>query len=414
MKRLLRICLLLMLGCAPMSGGADEPPPPACPDGMMPPGKDAPVVEADSSPRKNREPREPGQLVLYWPDEETAARELAKLERLGLRPAQQTRLGSLGGVIVLLKLEGGADVAALRRRLQTSLRGAAVDFNTRYFFEAGPRQYFARHIHLPAAPPGPVAAVGIVDGPVAPIPALKETQILRRSFLAPGETPSPERHATAVASLITGRDSRFDFSGSAVGARLYSAEIMHRTAGQDSTTTLALLQAIDWLLSQQVRVINLSLGGSGDALMARAFERLSRLPVVIVAAAGNGGPEAPPSFPAAYPGVLAVSASNAAFESYAQASRGSHIALAAPGEAVWTPDNEQGHYVSGTSFAAAQVSGGVARLLGATGVASPASVRSQLCRVALDLGAPGPDRVFGCGLLQIAPLLSAGSSAVQP
>lgn len=413
MKHLRRICLLLLLAWAPLPGGAEEPPP-ACPDGMMPPGKDAPVVEADAVPREKRQPREQGQLVLYWPDEETAARELVKLERLGLRPAQQTRLGSLGGVIVLLKLDGSGDNAALRRRLQASLRGAAVDFNTRYYFEAGPRQYFARHIHLPAAPSGPVASVGIVDGPVTATPALKDVQIIRRSFLAPGELPSPDRHATAVASLIAGRDARFDFAGSAAGAPLFSAEIMRRSAGQDSTTTLALLQAIDWLLSQQVRVINLSLGGSGDALMARAFERLARLPVVIVAAAGNGGPEAPPSFPAAYPGVLAVTASNAAYEVYAQASRGSHIALTAPGEAVWTPDLEQGHYVSGTSFAAAQVSGGVARLLGATPGAAPASVRSQLCRVALDLGAPGPDRVFGCGLLQVAPLLNAGVLAVQP
>ncbi len=392
--------LLIVFSTSAAAAPAGEPSPSCTPGADATPSSEAVATQADQPSH------EPGQLLLYWPDTESASGELESLEReFGLRPVERITLGTLGGVIVQLRFDSSADLAGLRRKLRLTLRGASVDYNTRYYLEGGPRQFFQRQIRLlPESVPGPLVPIGIVDGPIDLLPALRGVNITRKHFLPPGAIASPPRHATAVACLVAGEER--GFAGSAAGASLFSAEIMRRDGDQDSTTTLMLVQALDWLLAQKVRVINLSLGGNGDALMARTFERLARLPVVVTAAAGNAGPEAAPRYPAGYPGVLAVTATNAAFESYAAAGRGPHIAIAAPGEAVWVPDADSGHYVSGTSFATALVSGAAARLLGAEPAHDGAEVRRQLCRHAQDLGIPGPDRVFGCGLLQVSPLLS--------
>lgn len=379
----------------------------SCPPGMVSP--DSPGAEitplAETSPTaSSRAPREAGQLVLYWSDAELAAADLARLEKeFPLARTERIPLAFLGGLIALIHFAPEVDTLALRRRLRLSFREATVDVNTRYYPEAGPRQYFARHIRLPEQAPAPAAAIGLIDGPVQAIPALAGVELTRQSFLRPGEQSASPRHGTAVATLAAGREPRHRFSGTAPGARLYSAEILRRVSDGEASHTAALVAAIDWLLGQKVRVINISLGGVGDAVTARAFERLAHLPVLVLAAAGNGGPEAAPAFPGAYPGVLAVTASNAAYEIYALAGQGRHVGLTAPGEALWLPDGGDGRYVSGTSFASALVAGAAARLIAARPTWDGAALRRHLCLHALDLGVPGPDRVFGCGLLQIVP-----------
>jgi len=374
----------------------------------------APVQGAAQAPRPVREP---DQLVVYWPDGATLDPLLARLKReFGLTPVQSTALGSLGGVVLLFKTAPGAGAAGgpsslegLRTRLRAALPEVAVDFNALYYTEAGPRQYFAGHLQLPAGA-GPAVPIGIVDTEVGEIAALKDIRLTRKSFLAAGDVPASEAHGTAVASLIAGREPARQFAGAAPGAPLFAASIMRRIGDHDGTSTFLLAQALDWLLTQHARVINLSLGGPGDALMARLVDKLTHAPgVLIVAAAGNAGPDGPPSYPAAYPGVLAVTATNAADDVYGRANRGPYVGLAAPGEDVWVPDAGAGRYVSGTSFAAALVSGLAGRVLARAPGLGSTDLRKHLCDSARDLGAPGKDPVFGCGLVQAAAALDAGA-----
>ena len=79
----------------------------------------------------------------------------------------------------------------------------------------------------------------------------------------------------------------------------------------------------------------------------------TRKGVVFVAAAGNGGPDAPAGYPAAYDEVIAVTAVDRKGGNYDHANRGTYIDVAAPGVQIWTalPDGEEG-LLSGTSFAA--------------------------------------------------------------
>lgn len=359
--------------------------------------------------------REPGQVVAYWAAADEADAALARLAReRQLQPVTVSRLEALGGVLAVFQLESAAQAADFREQLLRDFPGLAVDFNTRYRplqpAKARPRIYLPQKIDQPldaAEPAGPGAVrVGIVDGPVAAIAALAGASISRKSFLAAGESAAATGHATAIAALIAGQDAGVPgFRAIAPGASLRSAEIMRSVGAEDSTHSAALVRALDWLLAEKVQLINLSLGGPGDAVMQKAFARLAGFPVALVAAAGNGGPTAAPAYPAAYPGVIAVTATDASDNVYAAANRGAYITLAAPGVDLWVPDGASGHYVSGTSFSAAVVSAAGALMLARNPLLKAGPLARQLCRGARDLGAPGPDPVFGCGLIQVGAAL---------
>ncbi len=360
-------------------------------------------------PTPQRTSVEAGQVVVYWASTDEADAALAALAQ-GSRmvPLQSGRLDNLGGVLVVFQLPAQAEAQAFRERLLREFPGLAVDLNVHYrpLSQPSPRIYLPQKIDAPG--PGNKAGgitgvrVGVVDGPIAAIPALMLARIARKSFLGHTDIAAPPDHATAIAVLMTGRDANAGFTGIAAGTSLYSAEIM-RAAGPDTlATSAALARAIDWLLGEKVQIINLSLGGPGDAVMARVFARLADMPVVVVAAAGNGGPAAPPPYPAAYRGVIAVTATDAADRPYGAANRGAYITLAAPGVDLWVPDEASGHYVSGTSFAAAVATVGSAWLLAKNPYFDRHALVRRLCRDARDLGAPGPDPVFGCGLMQIS------------
>jgi subtilisin family serine protease len=120
---------------------------------------------------------------------------------------------------------------------------------------------------------------------------------------------------------------------------------------------------------------------------------------VLIAAAGNAGPNSRPLYPAANPDVIAVTATDPEDMPFAQANRGPHIAVAAPGVNILAAAPNAGYQMqSGTSFAAAQVSGIAALLLERNPKLDAASIRSILMSTARDLGAPGHDDQFGSGL----------------
>src|SRR5260221_9805630 len=120
--------------------------------------------------------------------------------------------------------------------------------------------------------------------------------------------------------------------------------------------------------------------------------------IMMVAAAGNGGPKSPPLYPAANPNVIAVSGTDAQDKLFAASNRGSHIAISAPGVDIFLPA-PGGKYqmTSGTSFSAAYVSGIAALMLERNPALKPNEVRAILTSTARDLGAPGRDDLFGAG-----------------
>lgn len=268
-----------------------------------------------------------------------------------------------------------------------------------------PRLYANSIISNSAATiPASVRAVkiGLLDTAVGSHPALHKSQITRRSFVADDERVSAG-HATAIAALISGEEKASGFSGLLSGVHFLSGEIVRRRGERISTNSELISRGLDWLIGEGVQVINISLGGGGDRILSRLFSSPLLRFTVVVAAAGNSGPQAPAVYPAAYPDVIAVTAVDASRRSYARANRGSYIAIAAPGVDVWVPtEGLNGAYVTGTSFAAAFVTGAAAYLKAKNKTLGGAETRSLLCERAQDLGAAGPDLIYGCGLLQLA------------
>jgi subtilisin family serine protease len=127
---------------------------------------------------------------------------------------------------------------------------------------------------------------------------------------------------------------------------------------------------------------------------------------VLIAAAGNDGPNSPTLYPGADPGVIAVTATDAHDMLFPEANRGSYVAVAAPGVDVFVPAPNNAYQLStGTSIAAAEVSGVAALLIERNPSLKPAQVRKILIDTAKRLGTPRRD--FGYGLVNALDAVSA-------
>jgi len=145
-------------------------------------------------------------------------------------------------------------------------------------------------------------------------------------------------------------------------------------------------------------VTNISLAGPANLALERVIQALTGRDIWLVAAAGNEGPLSPPRYPAAYPGVIAVTAIDADLGLYPKANRGDYIDFAAPGVEVIST-GLRGRYpaYSGTSFAAPHVAGVVAMILERSPGLQIEQVERRLRESAGDLGPRGRDPEFGNG-----------------
>ena len=167
-------------------------------------------------------------------------------------------------------------------------------------------------------------------------------------------------------------------------------------------------QVFDLVRHLPAEEFHVTVAGPDDELMHHAVRELTKAGIVVVAAAGNEGPAAPPSYPAAYEEVIAVTAVDRNLAAYRYANRGAHIDIAAPGVDVWTaiPGRREGPQ-TGTSFAVPYVTAVVAVALPGAGLTADGDALAAKRR-ALDrlrgnvkaLGEEGDDPTFGAGLVQ--------------
>ena len=121
---------------------------------------------------------------------------------------------------------------------------------------------------------------------------------------------------------------------------------------------------------------------------------------MLIAAAGNAGPKSPPLYPGADPNVIAVTATDVDDKLFAGANRGKYVSVSAPGVDILVPAPENTYQITtGTSVAAAEVSGIVALLLERNPKLTPADVRRILQASARRLGPGERDDNFGSGLI---------------
>ena len=207
----------------------------------------------------------------------------------------------------------------------------------------------------------------------------------------------PAAHGTAVASLMIGRSPRFH--GAAPGSELYAADVYCGLPTGGAVDAVA--DAFAWLVREHVPVINVSLVGPPNVMLENIVRMVIARGHVVVAAVGNDGPAAPPLYPASYPDVVGVTAVDAHQRVLLEACRGKQVKFAAPGADMSAASPAQSYVmVRGTSFASPIVAGLLAEAVGGEldkAVAQRAI--ADLATHAIDLGAPGPDPVYGFGLV---------------
>jgi subtilisin family serine protease len=230
---------------------------------------------------------------------------------------------------------------------------------------------------------------------------------------ATGEDPGDaDAHGTSIAGVIAAQGT---LTGIAPQVRLVGIRAFLPDAqGSARSTTWRIAAALDAAWQAEARVINMSFAGPEDPLVGEAIAGAARRGLIGVAAAGNDGPDAGPLYPAAYPGVIAVTAVDRDDAVYDHANRGDYIALAAPGVDILAPVPGNGYNItSGTSLAAAHVSGLAALVLSQQPDLTADEVADILSSAAADLGEPGFDAVFGAGLPDAVTALNGGTKKIS-
>lgn len=243
--------------------------------------------------------------------------------------------------------------------------------------------------------------VGMIDSRVDTThPALSNSNIETRSFARAGAA-APDFHGTAIASIIAANSD--EYQGLAPNAQVYAASVFEMDAKRgEIASTVSLIRALDWLISTDVDVVNISLAGPPNRLLERALDKAALQDVVVMAAAGNGGPVARPMYPAAYSSVVAVTAVDSAQQVFRLANRGEYLALAAPGVDLRHAQPGGGYAASsGTSFAVPFAVTAAARL---SRIQPDVNIIDMLLSSAMDLGPPGRDSIYGYGLLTLGAL----------
>jgi len=223
------------------------------------------------------------------------------------------------------------------------------------------------------------------------------TGSITKSFDPLGGDTKPHQHGTAIAGAIAAHGK---LSGIALGPHLLAARAFDNTAGEAKGTSFAIYKSLQWAADNGARVINMSFAGPADPDMHRMLAAAYDKGIVLVAAAGNAGPNSAPLYPAADPDVIAVTATDSNDGLFKMANRGSYIAVAAPGvEILALAPGASYQITTGTSVAAAHVSGIAAMLLEEKPSLTPDEVRSIIMSTAKPLGSTGQQSDFGAGLV---------------
>ena len=351
----------------------------------------------------------------------SASRLDAIARRFHLTPVDVHRLPLVGRSIHRWRIDDGASVPAVIRSLSGDARivGAqpnylfaqkGLDEDERAAKSAGdPSQYVVAKLHLPDAhriATGEKVLVAVIDSGIDTThPELKGTVAARFDVRGPHQA---HFHGTAIAGAIAAHGR---LTGVAPGVRLLAVSSLD---AEGQGTSLSIADGIQWAVARGARVLNMSFAGPNDPLLRQHLAAAHARGVVMVAAAGNEGPSSAPLYPAADAHVIAVTATDADDRLYALANRGRHIAIAAPGVDVLAPAPNDGmQLISGTSVAAAHVSGIAALILERAGTLRPEGVRNVLMRSAAALSAPEAKDDSGAGLTDALRAVESVGNATQ-
>ena len=380
----------------PPKAVAPPPPPPKAVASRPPPAKPpapTPTLASRARPAPAGETRfRRGEVLVATSPAVAPATVSGVLQRHGLVEVEATYIALTDETIRLWRIPDAREVGTVVAELggEESLRSIQPNYVYAPQAEAAAAgQYSLGRLNVDAsldlATSEPIRVAVIDTGIDAQHPDLKGAVESTFDALAGEGGKHVLDHGTSIAGAIAARG---ELKGVAPSVRILSARALDRNdEGVELGSTESVSKAIDWAATSRSRIVNMSFAGPQDpevhALLAAAHAK----GIVLIGAAGNGGPLSAPLYPGADENVLAVTATDADDVIYPMANAGVYIAVAAPGVDVLLPAPD-GAYAkeTGTSVSAALVSGVAALIFERHPAAAPNSIKYWLTATAKPLG----------------------------
>lgn len=193
-------------------------------------------------------------------------------------------------------------------------------------------------------------------------------------------------HGTHVSGIIAALNNDIGVVGVAPNAQIYSVKAFDN---QGRGRVSDVIEALQWCIDKKVHVVNMSFGFNMQSIaLKKAIKAADQNNIVLVAAAGNSGKDNSVMYPAKYPEVIAVAASDKNDNAASFSSSGPEVNIIAPG--VDIPSTYiKGSYrsMSGTSMATPHVVGTIA-LVSSVKKLSAQKVKELILSSAKDIGLP--------------------------
>jgi subtilisin family serine protease len=219
-----------------------------------------------------------------------------------------------------------------------------------------------------------------------------------------------EYHGTAVVGVAAAETNNQE----GIAAAGFKAGFVMAKACTDVCLSSETAPAVEWLVDQGVGIINLSFGAQQnpeapvDPVLGAAVQSAQEAGALVIAAAGNDATNTDSFYPAAYPDVLGVSATDQDNAPASFSNSGPVVDVAAPGvdiistyNAEYPENTTQALYASfsGTSLAAPHVAGVAALVMARRPDLTAQELAARIQDNATDLSEPGRDDTYGYGLL---------------
>jgi subtilisin family serine protease len=419
------------------SGGSPGDPPPLTPVNLPPPGsgggtgkgtkstkssggsKTTPVARKGFNLPPPGAPFVPNEVILDVPPGVSEAQLNAIAARHAMTRMETQTFRLTGRRLFRWRIDGGASVPDMIRSVSGETQVAGAQPNYLYALaqdqlpQVNADQYAPERLNLPEAhklATGSRVLVAVIDSGIDVAHEDLAGAIVRSFDAAAAKDATsnngaPHAHGTGMAGAIAARRNTL---GTAPRVGVLAVRAFDPRSANGEGTTFNIIKGVEWAADNGARIINMSFAGPADPRLRDVLERASKRGIVLIAAAGNAGPNSPPLFPAADRHVIAVTATDMDDRLYTGANRGNHIAVAAPGVDVLVPAPGGAYqFTTGTSVAAAHVTGVAALLIERNPKLTPADVRRILMRTAKSLG---PRDRSGAGLVNAYQAVSNASS----
>jgi hypothetical protein len=329
-------------------------------------------------------------------------------QRFGLTAVEQQTIGVLGRPVYTFRIPNGQSVREVIRLVEAAGLNVAVQpkYNYRLTQDRSnpnadlgdPAQYIVSKFHfaeLHRITKGARAVVAVIDSQIDPNqPNLAGT--ISDRYDAGCDAASPHPHGTGMAGAIAAHGQ---LVGVAPQANII-AVCAFGGGGQAEASTMNIIKGLDYAIQRGARIVNMSFAGPRDPALAQVLQIAREKGILVIAAAGNGGPKSPPLYPGADPNVMAVTATDESDHLFNGANQGKYVTVAAPGVDILVPaPNETAQLTTGTSVATANVTGVAALLIARKPSLTPEEIRAILVRTAKHLGSRGMNPQFGAGLV---------------